>query len=159
MSKSILTIPPWVLFFSFCLGAIVIHFIALALAQYFGWSLDYGPYPTLRYALFTLLLWAYPYFVGLALSRTTGSRAIQQQMVLIVLVAIINNAFSVFFTETNGLVWYMILITILINIFCIVIVFTIPACELKSIELQRKAKLYEYWPEMIQFMIWPISVW
>ena len=157
--NSILNTPPWKIFASFIIGVLASEFIALVTAKYFSWSMDYGPYPTLRYGLITLLMWVYPYFVGRELSRMRGSVTAHRLILWIGLLAVVNNIVSVYYTETFGVAWPVVLVTVLVNVFCLITVLSFPARELKSIELKRKSRFAEHWNELLQFMLWPFCVW
>jgi hypothetical protein len=162
MNKSILTAPAWKLFLAFVAGTLASVLIAFATAKYFNWNVYYGPHPTLRYALITMILWSYPYLVGRELIRKTRPAAVlyeDRQMALIVFLALVNNIFIVYYTENYGLLWPVILLSMSVNIFCMIKVFSFPARELKSIKLNRRARSSEIWLEVILFVFWPLSVW
>jgi hypothetical protein len=159
MAKSILTLPAWKPLLAFIVCILFSQVIALAAAKYFNWSMDYGPYPTLRYTLIALILLTYPYFVGRALSRLAGSQTAHRRILWTFLLAIVNNVLSVYYTETYGLAWPVVLITLLVNIFCVIVIISFPARELKSIELKRNARFHEHFNELLQFMLWPFCVW
>jgi hypothetical protein len=157
--KSILTTPAWKLFLAFLVGMLAAELVALYLARYLNWNMNYGPYQTLRFGLITLILWTYPYLVGRALSQRAGIRTAHRQVLWIVLIALVNNVFSVYYTETYGPGWLALLITAVVNIFCLLAVYSFPARELKSIELNRRARFVECLREILQFLFWPVAVW
>jgi hypothetical protein len=157
--RSILTVPAWKILLSFIAGVFSAEIIAWTFARYFNWNTEYGLYPTVRYALIILVWWTYPYLVGRALGRLAGKEKAGRQILLIILIAIVNNVFSVYYTETNGPAWQGILITSLINVYCIIAIFSFPARELKSIELGRRPYFYEILRELLQFMLWPLCAW
>ena len=136
MTKSILTVSAWKLFIGFVVGMVAAQIIALVVATHFGWNPEYGPSPTLKYALMTHL-----------------------RILLVVVMAIITNTLSVYFTEVYGVVSAVIGITVVANIFCLIAVISFPARELKSIELMRTARFWEFWRELMLFLLWPVSVW
>jgi hypothetical protein len=158
MTKSILSASALSLFVVFAGGVIVAEVVARVAATYFDWNRSYGPYPTLRYGLITLLLWTYPYLVGRALCRRAGTTG-HRRVLWVILLAIINNVLSVYLTESYGPLWYLVLITVLLNVFCLLQVLSFPSRELKSLQLKRRATLPEYWRELLMFAAWPLCVW
>jgi len=156
MNKSILTVPAWKLFIAFIAGMIASELVALAAASFFDWNRHYGPYPTLRYGLMTLISWTYPYLVGRALSQRSGAH---WQVLAIIVVGIFINTVSVYFTEVYGVAWYVVLAVLSVNMLCLVKVLSFPARELKSMVLKRRAQFPEYWRELVQFTLWPFFVW
>jgi hypothetical protein len=162
MKESILTIPAWQLFLAFVIGSVISEISAFAAAAYFNWDLLYGPYPTLRVGLEMLIGLTYPYLVGCELSRrrATGSRPTShKRIILTLLVAIVVNLLSVYYMEVYGFLSIVAAMTALFNLIFLLTVISFPARELKSIELKRRAGFIESWKEMLQFMIWPVSVW
>jgi hypothetical protein len=157
--RSILAVPAWRILLSFIAGVFAAEIIAWTLARYFNWNTDYGLYPTLRYALIILVWWTYPYLVGRALGKFAGNEKADRQILVIILIAIVNNVFSVYYTETNGPSWQAILITALINVYCTIAIFSFPARELKSIEIGHRVYFHEIWRELLQFMLWPLFAW
>ena len=158
MSRYILKVPAWQLFLAFVVGLFAAEAAALTIARFLEWNTQYGPYPTLRFGLVTLLLWTYPYLVGKAISQRART-ARHRRVLAIILLAIFNNALSVYLTESFGPAWYIVLITVLVNIFCLLEVLSYPARELKSLQLKRRAQLPEYGRELLTFAAWPICVW
>jgi hypothetical protein len=158
MNKSILTFPAWMLFVGFFLAATVADVAASMIGKNLGWDWDYGAFPTLRFGLISLVWWSYPYMVGRALSQQSYPRA-HKAILLIVLLAIVNNALSVYLSEAYGVIWYIVLITIVMNVYCAIRVFAFPAIELKSRKLGRRARLPEAWSELLLFVLWPLCVW
>jgi hypothetical protein len=159
MKQSILTVPAWILFLAFSAGIVSSEIAALVAASLFNWNMDYGPYPTLRFGLISLVWWSYPYLVGRALYQRSMAPGKHRAILFVIMAAIVNNALSVYLIESYGLRWYIVLITIVVNVFSLVTVFSFPAMALRSIRLKRRARFPEAWNELLKFLLWPFCVW
>lgn len=158
MRKTIFSTSPWVLFIAFFLGATAADVAASMVGKSLGWDWDYGAFPTLRFSLISLVWWSYPLLVTRALSITFDPGS-YRKLLWVILLAVVNNALSVNLINTYGLIWYIILITAVINLFCAASVFVFPARALKSAELNRAARIYDYWREYLLFVLWPLCAW
>jgi hypothetical protein len=161
MKISVLTQKHWVIFIAFFAVMVGKEVILEFIANTF--NLDWGDkgYTIGEFLLTMPVYFSYPFLVGYELNVKLKGHTKFERLATHYLVIITGLFFAAYMTRlsvidsgspSDYLLWT-------INVVCWLILFSVPAKQLKSIELKRNAGIWEYVPETFQFTCWPLGVW
>jgi hypothetical protein len=128
---------------------------------YVGLELSDKFYRTTVFLLTFPLYLSYPMLIGrdlnIQLSRQGKFKPSSIRSLIVPSIVLIINFLIGLYLE-RPIMWITLSLTA-INLICLLRIVSVPARQLKSIELRRNAGVWEYVPETFQFLYWPLGVW
>jgi hypothetical protein len=161
MDTRILTQKHWVIFISFLALTVLAEVVVSFIAHIFNFGWLGRPRQVSEFLLQMPLYFSYPFLIGNALNHRLKGHTKFERLATLHLAIIAGLFFGAYLLRLavidTGSAFDLLLWSI--NVVCWLILFSVPAKQLKSIELKRNAGIWEYVPETFQIICWPLGVW